>query len=279
MKIWRSDTTDNIHIWIEEDKPGVTYPVMWEHDAYEIYIVYSGTRYAYIKNKVYKISEGDVMMVGRNAAHRSFGDGKYSGICVEFSEEYIAENYSDELMNMVQKCFSVPIISINEDELQKLWREGKMANKKSAMKNTFLKTLINILFRNIMPNTADEKLTTENDMSPVCLYLQDNFLEFQGIEPVAEHFQISESYLCRMFKRQTGITISEYVNNLRMQYASFMLNETDMPIGEIYKSCGYNNSQYFNRRFKKYYGQTPTEIREESRRSGMYNYTEEADEI
>ena len=91
---------------------------------------------------------------------------------------------------------------------------------------------------------------------------------------MTERFGLSKSHLCRIFKQHTGVTITHYINALRMQYAYKLIIETNIPIKDIYIMCGYENSQYFNRVFKKIRGCTPSSARREARKTQMWNYDE-----
>ena len=66
----------------------------------------------------------------------------------------------------------------------------------------------------------------------------------------------------RFIKKRTGKTFVEYLNAVRVGYASQMLVEKDLGISEIAYKCGFNNIAHFNRVFKKSKGVTPSLYRE-----------------
>ena len=99
-----------------------------------------------------------------------------------------------------------------------------------------------------------------------------NYLEIKGLDALSEHFGITKSHLCRVFKEHTGITITHYINALKIQRACLLLCESKIPIHDIYKMCGYDNSQYFNRVFKKIKEVTPNQFRQQSRAIKMWKY-------
>ena len=75
---------------------------------------------------------------------------------------------------------------------------------------------------------------------------------------------LHKSYLCTVFRRETGITISEYINYHRIRAILITLQyngyNREVPIHELADQHGYVNASYFNRVFKKYTGITPTEF-------------------
>ena len=73
-----------------------------------------------------------------------------------------------------------------------------------------------------------------------------------------------------MFKRQTGITVVEYINRLRIQHAYKLLQETDLSVATISRQVGFDTVIYFNRVFKKMLGETPLQARKSAREKWTY---------
>ena len=82
---------------------------------------------------------------------------------------------------------------------------------------------------------------------------------------MAEYTGISNGNLCRCFKKETGMTITEYLANLRCTEASRLLKESAYPIQEIAAYVGYLDNNYFVKVLKKKYGLTPSEYRNQAR--------------
>ncbi len=82
-----------------------------------------------------------------------------------------------------------------------------------------------------------------------------------GLEAQARLLNVNASYLSSLFKKETGCTLTDYVNNRRIEYAIYLLNTTDMQIQSIAQNCGFMDVNYFTRVFKKIVGRTPTEYR------------------
>lgn len=77
----------------------------------------------------------------------------------------------------------------------------------------------------------------------------------------AQKIGINASYLSALFKKETGLTLTDYVSRCRVEYAIFLLNSTDMQIQTIAQHCGMPDVNYFTRTFKKHTGKTPSEYR------------------
>lgn len=78
----------------------------------------------------------------------------------------------------------------------------------------------------------------------------------------AEILNINPSYLSALFKKETGVTLTEYVNRKRTEHAIHLLTSTNMQIQTIAQYCGIMDVNYFTKIFKKYVGKTPKEYRE-----------------
>ena len=83
-----------------------------------------------------------------------------------------------------------------------------------------------------------------------------------SLSSLAEAQNISASYLSTVFKKETGKTVTDYINNERMQLAAHLLETTGLQVQTVALHCGILDVQYFSKVFKKYIGKTPKEYRE-----------------
>ena len=84
-----------------------------------------------------------------------------------------------------------------------------------------------------------------------------------SLKTQAQLLNVNASYLSTLFKKETGMTLTDYVNKKRMENAVFLLNSTNMQIQNIAQYCGIPDVNYFTKIFKKYIGKTPKEYRGE----------------
>lgn len=86
-----------------------------------------------------------------------------------------------------------------------------------------------------------------------------------SLRALASTLNINASYLSALFKKETGQTVTEYVNERRMKAAAHMLHTTKLQVQTVAQHCGISDVNYFSKIFKKYYGITPKQFREDSR--------------
>lgn len=94
-----------------------------------------------------------------------------------------------------------------------------------------------------------------------CLYIDENFDKLITRDTVAAHLRISPNYFSRVFREQGAMTFSDYLTQVRIGKAKFMLEKYDLPLSQIAARCGFNDFNYFYKVFKKVVGRTPTEYR------------------
>lgn len=82
-----------------------------------------------------------------------------------------------------------------------------------------------------------------------------------SLKTLSVQFAVSHTYLSSLFKKETGSTLTEYVNRKRVEQALFLLNSTELYIQTIAAACGIPDLNYFTKVFKKQTGKTPSEYR------------------
>lgn len=82
------------------------------------------------------------------------------------------------------------------------------------------------------------------------------------ITDISKEIYLTATYLCLVFKHQTGMTINDYLTKVRMNKAIDLLKSSPEKLGQICEMVGYNDPSYFCKLFKKYTGLTPSQYRE-----------------
>lgn len=84
-----------------------------------------------------------------------------------------------------------------------------------------------------------------------------------SLKSTAKYLNINASYLSKLFKTETGYTLTDYVNMKRMDYAAYLLSNTYTPVSTIAQTCGILDDNYFTKLFKRYHQKTPTKFRQD----------------
>ena len=110
-----------------------------------------------------------------------------------------------------------------------------------------------------------EEAGTVENLKKVLQYIGEHYSSPIRLSELAELVNMNEQYFCRYFKKNIGKTITEYINVIRVEKAATALAETEDKIIDIASACGFDNTGYFIRRFKKEKGMTPSEYRKKSK--------------
>lgn len=89
-----------------------------------------------------------------------------------------------------------------------------------------------------------------------------------SIKDISEHVHLSSSYLCTVFKTETGQTLNQYLTNFRMEKAKQLLSDPRNRVTDIAARVGYADCNYFGKTFKKIVGLSPSEYREKESLNG-----------
>ena len=112
--------------------------------------------------------------------------------------------------------------------------------------------------RNLLPHKDSIRI------DKIYKHIRGHFQEEQiPLSDVAALVNMTVPAFCRFFKKNTGKTFTQFVNEFRIVHATKLLHETDDPISAICYDCGFNNFSHFNRHFKKITGKSPREYRKE----------------
>ena len=92
-------------------------------------------------------------------------------------------------------------------------------------------------------------------------YIRDHYAEELSMQDVARVMNYSDAYFCKLFKQCFKVNFSAYLNEYRIAKAKELLQTTRLNVREVSVACGYSDSNYFARVFKRVTGMTPTEYR------------------
>lgn len=84
-----------------------------------------------------------------------------------------------------------------------------------------------------------------------------------SVKTIADRVFLHPVYLSKIYKSETGEGLGDYIIRKRMERALYLLKHTNKKIYEITAELGYQNPQYFSKMFRKHYGMTPNEYRDQ----------------
>ena len=127
-------------------------------------------------------------------------------------------------------------------------------------------TILMLLYRDIFqsqnPDSASETVNKPQWLvNEAKKYLEQHYRQPVKLEDVAESLNVSPFYLSRIFSRESNFSLFEYLNNVRMRKARELLREGRHIIADVAYMTGFENSNYFSKVYKRFYGHSPSQSR------------------
>lgn len=238
------------------------------HDFFELYYLESGIRYHMAGDNLYCLYPGDFVLFPPYAMHYSYGeqDVAFKRLVLYFNKEIIKPAKVLDILGAQPRVFK----SDEKKEIHQLLRQILKEQENDAvyskeMMLLLLNQLLLLLVRNL-EQTQNAKPESQNRMSGVIHYLNENYTESITLKDLAARFYINPSYLCREFKKHVGSTVIQYINDLRILHAQRLLQETDKSVTDVSKIVGFSNVTHFNRIYKRTTGMSPSGTRKQNAR-------------
>ncbi len=240
-----------------------SFPKHW-HSYYEIELVLAGRGIHDINGHQYPEAPGDVFIMRLNDCHSFLLEEEGRHLVVEVPVKCLPHDVEEVLM-MVRGDV---ITHLENDEFQKLLTQYtilKDSEKEGAfnrMKLNYICAGIIMLILSYLDEDMAESFSQANlRLREIIAYIQKNLQTPLTLQTIADEFYISKEYLRSFFKKNAGISLTEYIRKVRLERAVELLQNTNMSVSEISEQAGFTAISSFMRLFKKEYETTPTELR------------------
>lgn len=252
------------------------------HDAWEIYYLVSGERCYFIKDQVYRISAGDLVLIPVNVLHKTSPSGKLSQpherLLVNFRTEAVSALLPGREAELEQLFERYPVLRLNAEEQQLvqplLARMLAEQKQQAAGHEEYGRLLLAELLLNLLrmaqarprhDGEAGSGKRPYREIAEVARYINAHYEESLSLNELAGRFHLSPYYLSHRFPRVTGLTLVAYINRVRIEEACSLLRETELPVTDIAYRVGYQSVTHFGRVFKKAKAVSPQSYRREQR--------------
>lgn len=259
----------NDYVW-ETDKPFYKHELshnlskdvysVHTHNSYELLYFVKGDATYVIEDRKYKLKEGDLILIRPFLHH-----------FVQIDSQTDYERYDilfDAKKHGVASALLLPedvtIVNLAGNPIAADVFKRCDFYRKNTDEETFFQILSHMLselFYALM--LFHEGDVTEGDivsplLSRALAYINENLFTLRGTKEVAEHIFVSESYLCRIFKREMHMTPKRYILEKRLLSAEKMLSRGGRPT-DVATACGFLDYTTFYRNYVGYFGRSPSE--------------------
>ncbi len=266
--------------------------VLHKHEFIEIVYVLSGKATHIIDGKKYEVKKGDISVINRLEKHSFYADEnceeKFVAYDLMFTPDFLNNDIlSGKDFSMLSNSFL--FYSLFPDENGYIRRLNLIKNCNFEFKNVFDKIyheyksrntgylnlirvytaeLIIKLFRKIESSENNLLTSSQKDIvDSVIDYIKTNYNISIRMEDISSKLFFNKNYIGKLFKQQTGMPVSDFIREIRVNEACRILSETNEIISSVASACGYNDMKSFYTAFKKSTGVTPKEYRDKSKKS------------
>lgn len=254
-------------------------PLWHFHPELELVYVNGGNGKRHIGNQVSYYRNGDLIFIGSNLPHFGFTDrltGNRSETVIQMKSDFLGTDFLQvPEMAAIQKLFDRSRVGItfHGAAKRKIGTQIEQLPAKSSFERIL--SLLSILHQ--LAETKDYRLLHADGvgveiepqdsqrMNIIYAYVRENYREQIPLSLIAEKVSMTEPAFCRYFKKITGKTFTQFVNECRLVQAIKLLSEQSISITQVCYESGFNNFSHFNSQFRKFTGKNPSEYRNELR--------------
>lgn len=268
--------------------------VRWHwHSEIEIDLIKSGSAVYQFGENTVTLTEGQAIFINQNIIHSIRETGKEHCVIVSliFSPGFLFPSGDSAISNAYltpivtnpkrkyrifspEERFGRGVITYLEDifytNLQKEF--GFELKTKSLLCQLWLLFLTKTPGETKQPekNETSRAVMTADEIriKDAIYFIKQNYADPISLEDIAGSIHVSKSECCRCFHRAVNMTPFEYLMHYRVLKAADTIQKNPgerIPISELATSVGFNNTSYFNKRFREYFGCTPTEFRKQAK--------------
>jgi AraC-like DNA-binding protein len=247
------------------------------HREYELTLITRGTGTRFVGDSVEEYADGDLTLIGSQLPHTyaTQGIGPHRAVVAQFRYDFLGDGFLAQpefadvaaLLDRAARGLSFPAASWPGPYLEPGHRRpaeqtlGLLGVLVELARRGDVRTLASEHYRPSLEQGAADRVDA------LVQFMIAGYAEPVRLETLARVAHMAPTAVSRFFRRTTGLTITDYLNSLRVNAACQLLRDTDLPITEVAAAAGYQNLSHFNRRFRALKRMAPREYRAQFRRS------------
>ncbi|MEQ8469541.1 MAG: AraC family transcriptional regulator [Marinoscillum sp.] len=266
-----NDPNQSFKLGVYNGEPGCMEDYWHIHPEYEIVYVHNGSGRRHIGTHISSYEDGVLLMLGPNIPHLPLGNQINADnfeVVVQFSEEFLS-----------QRMGAFPEFELVQDLKRRAGSGLSFGTKTRSRLGSFIKPhgqlepqdrLMWFLRLLIELSKAEDVVSLDaygvrtdkgqvdyQRIRTIFNYITNHFDEELTLDIIADQVGLTRNSLCRFFKKLTGQTIIDYLNEYRVGMAKEYLLEGKLNVSEILYKCGFNDPSFFYKKFRSQTGLSP----------------------
>lgn len=241
------------------------------HDYFEVFLLLEGTAMHCINGTVCKLLPGTIVFIRPADIHDYYCDKgtSFSMLNITFTEKtfremitFLGEGFPG---SKLLQAPMPPEVHLNESQFARLLDKMTDIRAIDTEDTASLKTSLRLFLLSIFTKYFSEYESNDDSMpewlNRLCEEMKRNGNFTLGSARMQEISGKSREHISRCLKKHTGLTVSEFINDLRLKFIANMLQNSNHSISDIIFESGFNNLCHASRLFKEQYGMTMREYR------------------
>ncbi len=281
MKIHFEKLTSNGGSFNSFERSDSEFPFYWHyHPEFELTLIVDSCGQRLVGDSIADYKPGDLVLLGPNLPHswrsgpiKSRSQGIHRAVVIQFRHDFLGEQFfalkeMEQIARLLKRSAGGLAFGHTKTGEKVAAEVARLPYQPGARQ---LLILLSVLLD--LAGEANAQILSTHRVQPacrledqqridaICQYLNSHFEDEIEFAKLAANLYMKQASLCRFFKRATGRTMTQYVNEIRVGAAAQLLTGTDLSILEIGFNVGFGNYSNFNRQFKRIKGYGPRELR------------------
>lgn len=231
------------------------------HEDIELQLCTKGSGTVILNGEKHPFSEGDMIAVNSNIIHYTGTERELTYSCIIISSQFCRSVGFDYGSMFIQPLIKDEVLKDMFCDICEMYYKPDLKYRELKLNEKILSVLSRIAEKHLCIKKAD--ITDEKSFDTVrktVEYLRENYERKLTLEEIAKAVLTDKYSLCRTFKRLTGQTVIENLNEYRCIRAKELLSD-GMGVSESARACGFENISFFTKTFKKYTGFLPSQCK------------------
>lgn len=228
---------------------------------YSIEYVYEGSGVIHHGNELYEVNAGDFFILHPNTYHHYYTSPKNP-----WKKIFLTINGDPHFFDNLLQLYKIDKI-IYFPRTHSAFELEDIFNLIKDNSNNNIDHQIEILLMKLVISLSDchrlNKHGSDNKINAAKHFIERRVTTKLTVEELSKYVNLDRSYLTRQFKKNFGLSPSEYILIAKIEYAANLLKASNMSIEIISQKLSFTDKSYFSRQFKAYTGFTPGEFRKQ----------------
>jgi AraC-like DNA-binding protein len=248
------------------------------HNGYELFYFARATAQLLVDNQVIDIHDGDMLLIKPFIMHTAYqlAPGPYERYYINLAstsvEQFLMRLGMENLLKPLANSCSIHLRSADcpHSARQRMMTIHELYNRKRNLWQERLLAELALLLADLVDSvlvctsrsaTMRQDPFKQRQIYRLLAHIDEHFREGLSLTGLEQQFFLSRYYICRLFRQETGLTLSQYINRKKVSLAQQLLKNPDMTITAVCREAGFNFPQHFTAVFKAITGLTPSAYR------------------